>query len=30
MGLFNQILQAVNNPNQQASLGELGNILTTI
>ena len=30
MGLFNQILQAVNNPNQQASLGELGNILSTI
>jgi hypothetical protein len=30
MGLFNQILQAVNNPNQQASLGELGKILTTI
>lgn len=30
MGIFNQILQAVNNPNQQANLAELSNILTTI
>lgn len=30
MGLFNQILQAIDNPNQQASFNGLSNILGTI
>ncbi len=30
MGLFNQILQAINNPNQQASFNGLSKILGTI
>lgn len=30
MGLFDQILGAVNNPNQQGSLGQLGSIINTV
>jgi Bacterial protein of unknown function (DUF937) len=30
MGLFDQILGAVSNPNQQGSLGQLGNIMNTV
>jgi Bacterial protein of unknown function (DUF937) len=30
MGLFDQILGAVTNPNQQGSLGQLGNIMNTV
>jgi Bacterial protein of unknown function (DUF937) len=30
MGLFDQILGAVANPNQQGSLGQLGNIINTV
>ncbi len=30
MGLFDQILGAVANPNQQGSLGQLGNIVNTV
>ncbi|MDZ8054687.1 MAG: DUF937 domain-containing protein [Aulosira sp. ZfuVER01] len=30
MGLFDQILGAVANPNQQGSLGQLGSILSTV
>ncbi|MBD2342911.1 DUF937 domain-containing protein [Anabaena subtropica] len=30
MGLFDQILSAVSNPNQQASLGQLGSIINTV
>lgn len=30
MGLFDQILGAVANPNQQASFGQLGNVLSTV
>ena len=30
MGLFDQIIGAVTNPNQQASLGQLGSIISTV
>ncbi len=30
MGLFDQILGALNNPNQQGSLGQLGSIINTV
>jgi hypothetical protein len=30
MGLFDQILGAIDNPNQQASVGQLSNILSTV
>lgn len=30
MGLFDQIIGAVSNPNQQASLGQLGSIINTV
>jgi hypothetical protein len=30
MGLFDEILNAVNNPNQQGSTGQLGNVLNTV
>ncbi|MFH7030964.1 MAG: DUF937 domain-containing protein [Heteroscytonema crispum UTEX LB 1556] len=30
MGLFDQILGAVSNPNQQANLGQLGSIINTV
>ncbi|MHC5728946.1 MAG: DUF937 domain-containing protein [Nostoc sp.] len=30
MGLFDQILGAIANPNQQGSLGQLGNIVNTV
>ncbi|BAY09253.1 DUF937 domain-containing protein [Calothrix sp. NIES-2098] len=30
MGLFDQILGAVANPNQQGNLGQLGNIISTV
>ncbi|MDJ0735932.1 MAG: DUF937 domain-containing protein [Nostocaceae cyanobacterium] len=30
MGLFDQILGAVANPNQQGSMGQIGNILNTV
>lgn len=30
MGLFDQIISAVANPNQQASLGQLGSIVSTV
>jgi hypothetical protein len=30
MGLFDQIINAIDNPNQQASTGQIGNILNTV
>ncbi len=30
MGLFDQVLGAINNPNQQASSGQLGDIISTV